>query len=89
MSDSIQIAPKLDDALQKKPHPHFDEDEESKPPPGFFQSDLFQKITMSINVLIAIYSACMAALLAYFVPQLCCPQVSHCCQKPFFGMQKF
>jgi len=74
MSDSNQIAPKLDDVLRKKPGHHFDEDEEPKPPPGFFQSDLFQKITMSISALVAIYSACMAALLAYFVPQLCCPQ---------------
>jgi hypothetical protein len=75
MSDSMQTA----DALQKKPHVH-DDDDIKTGPQTFFESDLFQKITMSINALVAIYSACMAALLAYFVPQLCCPQVSPGCK---------
>jgi hypothetical protein len=42
---------------------------------GFFQSDFFQKIEITVSALVAIYSACTAALLSLFVPQLCCPNV--------------
>ena len=66
-----------------------DEEEGPVKPVGFFQSDLYQQIMMTINTAIAIYSACMAALLALFVPQICCPDVSfglvfHQLQAPVF-----
>ena len=56
-----------------------DEDDDVAPPAGFFESDFFQRIVVTISVLVAVYSAVMAALLAIFVPQHCCPNVSHSC----------
>ena len=67
-----------DNQLGQSKNPDED-DEDTAKPTGFFQSDFFQQITMTINTLIAIYSACMAALLSLFVPQLCCPDVSFQC----------
>jgi hypothetical protein len=43
---------------------------------GFFKSDAFQRIAMTVQTLISIWAAIMAALLSLFVPQLCCPIVS-------------
>jgi hypothetical protein len=37
------IAADSQESLQKKPGQHHDEDEDPTAPPGFFQSDLFQK----------------------------------------------
>jgi hypothetical protein len=50
-----------------------DEDIDLDSKPGFFQSDFFLSIITTVNVVIAVYSAVMASLLA---PQLCCPDVS-------------
>jgi hypothetical protein len=60
----------------RKPLGGNDEDEDNQMPKGFFESDLFQQLVMTVNTLVAIFSACMAALLSLFVPQLCCPDVS-------------
>jgi hypothetical protein len=39
---------------------------------GFFKSDAFQRIILTIQALIATYAAVMASMLSVFVPQLCC-----------------
>ena len=66
-----------------------DGDEEPKENPGFYQGDLFQKITMTISTLVAIFSAFMAALMAFFIPQLCCPDVTLALPFFFCGLQMF
>ncbi len=43
---------------------------------GFFQSDTFQRIMLTVNAAISVFAATMAALLGILVPQLCCPVVS-------------
>ena len=53
-----------------------DEDDEGDAKSGFFESDFFLSIVTTVNVAVAVYSAVMASLLALFVPQLCCPDVS-------------
>jgi hypothetical protein len=52
-----------------------DEEDETAPPVGFFGSDNFQRIVITINVSVAIYSAVMAAMLSVFIPQHCCHPV--------------
>ena len=44
---------------------------------GFLKGDTFQRIAMTVQTLISIWAAVMAALLSLFVPQLCCPIVSY------------
>ena len=55
---------------------HGDDDDDVAPPAGLFESDAFQRIVVTLSVLVAVYSAVMAALLAIFVPQHCCPKVN-------------
>ena len=52
-----------------------DDDETAQVAAGFFASDAFQRVLVTINVLVALYSAAMAAGLSIFVPQRCCPPV--------------
>ncbi len=54
---------------------HGEDDDDVAPPAGFFESDAIQRSVVTISVLVALYSAVMAALLAIFVPQHCCPKV--------------
>ncbi len=59
---------------------HGEDDDDVAPPASFFESDAVQRSVVIISVLVAIYSAVMAALLAIFVPQHCCPKVFlHAC----------
>jgi hypothetical protein len=76
--DHISVVP--DKPIQasspnKLKHIHGEDDDDVAPPAGLFESDAFQRIVVTVSVLVAIYSAVMAALLAIFVPQHCCPKV--------------
>ena len=59
-----------------------EDEDDTAPTTGFFGSDNFQRLVVTINVLLALYSALMAALLSVFVPQRCCPPVlfKHACR---------
>ena len=70
--------PKLNAQSKSKDEPHhvaMDDEDDTAPSVGFFASDTFQRILVTINISVAIYSAVMAAMLSVFVPQHCCPEV--------------
>ena len=72
--------PKSDNIVKESTAARPSEDEDDvAPPASFFESDAVQRIIITINVLVAIYSAVMAALLSLFVPQHCCPDVGLSC----------
>jgi hypothetical protein len=73
----LQHSPEKGGLDKRKNHVEEEDDETAQVAAGFFSSDAFQRILVTINVLVAVYSAAMAAGLSVFVPQRCCHPVNN------------